>query len=84
MCLGMPGRVVAVVDEGRRVVRVRMENGERNLSSALLAAAEQPKPGDHVLVHAGLIVSVIDAVEAAAIAEMFEGFGSPLEEPAAS
>ena len=82
MCLGMPGRVVAVIDADRRVVRVAMANGERNVSSALLAAEEQPHPGDHVLVHAGLVVSIVDEEEARAIAEMLEGFGTALEAPA--
>ncbi len=83
MCLGMPGRVVEIRDEDRRILRVEISGVLRSVSYALLADSEHPMPGDHVLVHAGMVVGLVDEREAAEIAQLLEGFGQPLSGPPA-
>jgi hydrogenase expression/formation protein HypC len=66
MCLGVPGRVVDVLDAaGSRALVDVHGAGRREVSCALLAAGgESAQAGDWVIVHLGLAMSVISAAEA--------------------
>ena len=63
MCLALPGRVVSVHgdDPTQRTARVSFAGAVREVS---LARVPQARPGDHVLVHVGMAVALIDAAEA--------------------
>jgi hydrogenase expression/formation protein HypC len=79
MCLGIPGRIVEVVDVAQQRVLVDVEGARREVSVALLGLASDPSGylgvgtptqlvdiGDWVLVHVGFAMSRIDEEEAAA------------------
>lgn len=61
MCLGVPGRILSVEEGDLRLARVAF--GEV-VKEASLAFVPEARPGDHVIVHAGMALEVID--EAAA------------------
>ncbi len=67
MCLSLPGRVTAVRPGEAEVER----NGRRTWFNALL----QPdlRPGAWVLTHTGLVLEVIDEVEALRLEELLGG-----------
>lgn len=81
MCLGMPARVLEIVDEAHSIAEVDMSGRRRKVSLALLVGDERPGPGDFVLVHAGMAVSRVDEAEAGEISRMLEGYGEALSEP---
>jgi hydrogenase expression/formation protein HypC len=63
MCLGVPMRIVRMQDPLGVV-----ESGGVELEVSL-ALIDDPRPGDHVLVHAGYAIHKIDQDEARAILE---------------
>jgi hydrogenase maturation protein HypF len=63
MCLGIPGRVVAVLPgNGGQLATVDVVGVERAVNIGMLDVA--PEPGDWVLIHLGFAVEVIDAERA--------------------
>lgn len=52
VCVGLPGRVIAVVDAEHHIVRVEV-GGETHDMSAALIAEEGVGPGDWVEIHMG-------------------------------
>ena len=74
MCLAIPGRVLSITDDALRSARVDFGGVVKPISLALLPEA---CVGDHVLVHAGLGLQVIDEAAArdvfAAVAELERG-----------
>lgn len=63
MCLAVPGRVVSVAGDGlARSARVDFAGVVRDVSLACLPEA---MPGDYVIVHAGIALSMVDAAAAA-------------------
>ncbi len=63
MCLGIPGRVVEIVDEANCIAKVDVGGVKRNINFALVAE-EGVKPGDYLLIHVGFALSKIDEREA--------------------
>lgn len=63
MCLAVPGKVIDVEGEDPllRNARVSFSGVVKEVS---LACAPEARPGDYVLVHVGLAISVIDEEEA--------------------
>lgn len=61
MCLGIPGRVVEVVDADGRLARVDVSGVGREVS---LAFCPEAGVGDWVLVHVGFGLARIDEAEA--------------------
>ncbi len=66
MCLGVPGRILSVEEDGLRLARVAFGPVVKEAS---LAFVPEARPGDHVLVHAGLALEVIDEAAAARVFE---------------
>ena len=64
MCMAIPGKVLEIVDEQRRLARVEVAGVDRRVNLSLLDDADQPEPGDWVLVHVGLALSRISETEA--------------------
>jgi hydrogenase assembly chaperone HypC/HupF len=63
MCLGIPGRVVAMVPGyGDQLALVEVEGAARKVNIGLLDAA--PAPGEWVLIHMGFAVETTDAAGA--------------------
>jgi hydrogenase expression/formation protein HypC len=63
MCLGIPGRIVDIVDDANSIAKVDVSGVKRNVSVALLRP-EGIAPGDWVLIHVGFAMSKIDENEA--------------------
>lgn len=66
MCLGIPGRILEVVDTAGTRARVDIDGVDREVSLAMLAldGGEVARAGDWVLVHLGLAMARIDEAEA--------------------
>ena len=76
MCLGIPGRVVELVDGyAGQLALVDVEGAERRVNVGMLD--EPPDPGDWVLIHLGFAVEVIDAERARAALSGLELIGRP-------
>lgn len=63
MCLGIPGKIIDIVDDTNSIAKVEVSGVKRNVNVALVRP-EGIKPGDWVLIHVGFAMSKIDEVEA--------------------
>lgn len=77
MCLGIPGRVVEMVDPGNHLAKVDV-NGIRRTISVRLLANQDLALDDWVLVHVGFAMAKIDQHEAdqtlAAVKQMGQAY----------
>lgn len=64
MCLGVPGQVVAFVEDTDQLAKVEVTGVTRNINVGLVRD-EGLKVGDWVLIHVGFAMSIIDEAEAA-------------------
>lgn len=65
MCLGIPGRVVAVPDGYHRQIAVVDVSGEQRRVNIGLLEDDPAGPGDWVVIHMGFAVEKTDAAGAA-------------------
>lgn len=63
MCLGIPGKIIDIVDDENSIAKVDVSGVKRNVSVALVRP-EGIGPGDWVLIHVGFAMSKIDEDEA--------------------
>ncbi|HLH60974.1 MAG TPA: HypC/HybG/HupF family hydrogenase formation chaperone [Ktedonobacteraceae bacterium] len=63
MCLGIPGKILDIVDDENSIAKVDVSGVKRNVSVALVRP-EGIAPGDWVLIHVGFAMSKIDENEA--------------------
>lgn len=76
MCLGIPGRVVRLVDGfGGHLALVDVESVVREVNVGMLEAP--PAPGDWLLIHLGFAMEVIDAAKAEQAMQGLELMGRP-------
>jgi hydrogenase expression/formation protein HypC len=81
MCLAIPGQVVEIVDEERRLARVSVAGVRRTVSIALLDGPDTSVgPGDWVLIHVGFAISRVDEREAMATLRLLEEMGAEYEQ----
>lgn len=82
MCLGIPGRVVEIVDAERLTGLVDVSGVKRRVNLACVVGPDGPDGvlGEWVLVHVGFAMSRIDAAEAAATLAALEALGEAMEE----
>jgi hydrogenase expression/formation protein HypC len=81
MCLAIPGQVVDIVDETRRLARVSVAGVRRTVSIALLDGVDPPvHPGDWVLIHVGFAISRVDEAEALTTLRLLEAMGAEYEQ----
>ncbi len=66
MCLAMPAKVIALLEDSRAKVDYGGVTREINVS-----LIEKPKVGDYVIVHAGYAIQTLDAAEAEETLELF-------------
>ena len=82
MCLGIPGRIVEIVDAANFLAKVDVSGVQRTISIRLLEH-EGVRPQDWVLVHVGFAMAKIDETEAmltlAAVQRMGEAYRSEIE-----
>jgi len=79
MCLGIPGQIVAFVDEPNFIAKVDVSGVRRNVSVALVHA-EGIALGDWVLIHVGFAMSKIDQAEAQRTLEYLQQIGDAYEQ----
>ena len=81
MCLAIPGQIVEIVDEDKRLARVEVAGVRRNVNIGLLDSDEDGAvPGDWVLIHVGFALSRIDEEEAHATHELLRQMGTEYEQ----
>ena len=82
MCLAVPGKILSVEgdDPIMRLGRVDFGGVVKEINLAYVPEAEI---GDHVLVHVGFAITVIDAAEAARVFEYLEEMGELSDEDGA-
>jgi hydrogenase expression/formation protein HypC len=81
MCLAIPGQIVEVVDEPRRLARIEVAGVRRTVNIGLLDGADGGAgPGDWVLVHVGFAISRVDEEEAMATRRLLEQMGVEYEQ----
>ena len=81
MCLAIPGQLVEIVDEARRLARVSVAGVRRVVSIALLDGTPEPvQPGDWVLIHVGFAISRVDENEALATLRLLEEMGAEYQQ----
>ncbi|MDP9228513.1 MAG: HypC/HybG/HupF family hydrogenase formation chaperone [Actinomycetota bacterium] len=80
MCLAIPGHVMEIVDEDKRLAKVDVAGVQRNINIGLLDEdGEGVGPGDWVLIHVGFAISQVDEEEAVQTRKMLEGMGEDYE-----
>lgn len=75
MCLGIPGRLVDIVDPEQHLATVDV-NGVRRRISVRLLADDNLRIGDWVLVHVGFAMARIDEHEAALTLSQVQKMGA--------
>lgn len=74
MCLGVPGRLVEVIDNPLGVATGRVEFGGI-VKEVCLAFTPEAQVGEYVVVHVGFAISTIDEVEARRVFEELRATG---------
>ena len=72
MCLGIPGRIVAISDVARKLATMEVCGVRREVNVACIAPMDAPL---EALVHAGFAMSRIDEAEAARTLEVLTMLG---------
>jgi len=83
VCLGVPGKVLTVEENAQGMSMGTVSFGGVN-KEICLAYVPEARPGDHVIVHAGFAISIIDEQQAAETFEILRRMGelADLEEGA--
>ncbi len=79
MCLAIPGKIVEIVDDANRIVKVDVGGVRRNINVGMLDPHEA-QVGDYVLIHVGFAMSRIDEREAEETLRLLRELGSYEEE----
>jgi hydrogenase expression/formation protein HypC len=83
MCLGIPGRVVEIIDEGNKLGLVDVCGVRRQINLACVVNEAHPVAscvGDWVLVHVGFAMSRIDEREAQLTLDLLRELGEAQNE----
>jgi hydrogenase expression/formation protein HypC len=82
MCLAIPGQIIEIVDEDKRLAKVDVAGVKRNVNIGLLDADDGGgvSPGDWVLIHVGFAISQVDEEEARATRDLLERMGADYEQ----
>ncbi|WP_432840257.1 HypC/HybG/HupF family hydrogenase formation chaperone [Dactylosporangium sp. CA-092794] len=83
MCLGIPGRIVDMVDPAAYLAKVDV-NGIRRTISVRLLAGQDVAAGDWVLVHVGFAMAKIDEREAELTIEAMRRMGQAYDDELAA
>jgi hydrogenase expression/formation protein HypC len=79
MCLAVPGRILSVSD-GDPLMRVGRTDFGGIIKEINLAYVPEARVGDHVLVHVGFAIAVIDEEEAGRVFEHLRELGELADE----
>lgn len=75
MCLAIPGKIVSVEEQEDSVFQIGKVSFNGITKKVNLSLVPEARVGDHVLVHVGVAVSVIDEGEAKKTLDFLEGAG---------
>ena len=80
MCLGIPGRIVAVTDEARQMAMADISGVRREVNVACVVEGPlEALVGRWALIHVGFAMSLIDEEEAEKTLEALRGLGEAQE-----
>ena len=80
MCLGIPGRITAIVDEDRLMAMAEVSGVRRAVNVACVAGNDlSALVGQWALIHLGFVMSLIDEDEAAKTLEALRDLGEAQE-----
>lgn len=80
MCLGIPGRITAITDEGRLMAMAEVSGVRREVNVACISGNDlQALVGQWALIHVGFAMSLIDEDEAAKTLEALRDLGEAQE-----
>jgi hydrogenase expression/formation protein HypC len=84
MCLAVPGKITSI-DAGEALQRMGKVSFGGVVKDVHLGCVPEAKPGDYVIVHAGVAISILDEAEAAETLRLLREIAelSPGEHPAA-
>jgi len=81
MCLGIPGRIVEIIDEDLRLAKAEVSGVRRNVNIGLVHhEEEQVEIGDWVLIHVGFAMSRLNETEAQSQLQALEDIGEAYEQ----
>ena len=81
MCLGIPGRIVEILDEDLMLAKAEVGGVRRNINIGLVHHdGERVEVGDWVLIHVGFALSKIDEEEAQSTLRVLEEIGEAYEQ----
>ncbi len=81
MCLGIPGRIVEILDEDLMLAKAEVGGVRRNINIGLVHHDdEKVEVGDWVLIHVGFAMSRIDEAEAQYTLRVLEELGEAYEQ----
>lgn len=75
MCLAIPGKILQIEDQPESVFHIGKVSFSGVTKKINLSLVPEAKVGDHVLVHVGVAVSVVDEEEARKTLEFLQGTG---------
>lgn len=80
MCLGIPGRITAITDEGRLMAMAEVSGVRREVSVACIAESGLAAlVGQWALIHVGFAMALIDEEEAAKTLQALRDLGEAQE-----
>lgn len=81
MCLGIPGRIVEILDEDLLLAKADVSGVRRNINIGLVHNEdERVEVGDWVLIHVGFAMSKLDETEAQSTLEVLRELGEAYEQ----
>jgi hydrogenase expression/formation protein HypC len=81
MCLGIPGKIVEILDEDLMIAKADVGGVRRNINIGLVHYDEERiEVGEWVLIHVGFAMSKIDEKEAQETLKVLEDLGGLYEE----
>ena len=75
MCLAIPGKIISIEDHIESVFQIGKVSFSGIIKKINLSLVPEAKVGDHVLVHVGVAVSVVDEEEARKTMDFLQGTG---------
>jgi hydrogenase expression/formation protein HypC len=76
MCLAIPMRVERLLPEGKALVR---QDGLETIVD--ISLVEHAQPGDHLIIHAGYAIEILDSAEAEERLKLFDEAGARDKRP---
>jgi hydrogenase expression/formation protein HypC len=81
MCLGIPGRIVEIIDEESTLAKAEVSGVRRSINIGLVHnEEEQVEIGDWVLIHVGFAMSKLNETEAQSQLQALEDIGEAYEQ----